>query len=271
MRHILLALLWAVFSIAPLAAQDSLSVAAEEGSVSSLPPALDAGKSIAQAQQSYDAADYAQAIQLYEGLIAQRGASAALYYNLGCAYFKQKEYARAILNLERCLLLNPGDEDAKVNLAMAQAQTVDKIETITPPVFVTWSNALRDCFSALVWSRLVIVCFLLFLVFSAVYFFGRKRGLRRFGFYLALLALALAAVSYFYADAQNNRLVHRDYAIVMAPTVTVRSSPADSGTQLFTLHEGTKVRLRSTLSGWAEIELSDGNVGWLPQSSVEVI
>lgn len=268
MRKLLFALLGAILTIGPLSAQDSLSVTTDAATVC---PALAAGNALARAQQSYDAADYSQAIQLYEAVIEQKGASAALYYNLGCAYYKQKAYARAILNFERCLLLNPGDGDARANLAMAQAQTVDKIESITPPVFVTWSNALRDCFSAVTWSRFVIAFFLLFLVFAGVYFFGRKRTLRRSGFYLGLLSFALAAIAWFYAGAQADRLRQRDHAIVMDPTVTVRSSPADSGTQLFTLHEGTKVRVRSTLSGWTEIELSDGNVGWLPQSSVEVI
>ena len=268
MRKILFALLGAILSIGNLFAQDSLSVAAD---AAAQPPALDAGNAIAQARQSYDAADFSQAITLYEEVSAQKGASAPLYYNLGCAYFKNKEYARAILNFERSLLLDPGNDDARVNLQMAQAQTVDKIESITPPVFVTWSNALRDCFSAVTWSWFVIGFFLVFLVCASVYFFGRKPAVRRAGFYLGLLSLVLAAVAWFYAAAQNTRLQYRDHAIVMAPTVTVRSSPADSGTQLFTLHEGTKVRLRSTLGEWAEIELSDGNVGWLPQSSVEVI
>jgi hypothetical protein len=57
----------------------------------------------------------------------------------------------------------------------------------------------------------------------------------------------------------------------MTPSVIVRASPADSGTQLFTIHEGLKVRVRSTLSGWSEIELTDGQVGWMPSEGLEVI
>ena len=37
-----------------------------------------------------------------------------------------------------------------------------------------------------------------------------------------------------------------------------------SGTDLFVLHEGTKVSVRSTLGDWSEIALEDGNVGWMP-------
>lgn len=95
--------------------------------------------------------------------------------------------------------------------------------------------------------------------------------MRKAGFFIGLLAILLSVVSLRYAQAQNDRIMQREYAVVMIPSVVVRSSPAESGTQLFTIHEGLKVRVRSTLSGWSEIELSDGNVGWMPSTGLEII
>ena len=57
----------------------------------------------------------------------------------------------------------------------------------------------------------------------------------------------------------------------MAPSVTVKSSPDNSGTDLFILHDGTKVEIRSKLSDWSEIQMENGSVGWLPSSSFVVI
>ena len=62
-----------------------------------------------------------------------------------------------------------------------------------------------------------------------------------------------------------------EYAIIFRPSVTVKSSPADSGTDLFVIHEGTKVKVRETLGSWSEIELSDGNIGWMPTTGLEII
>ena len=62
-----------------------------------------------------------------------------------------------------------------------------------------------------------------------------------------------------------------DNAIVFAPEVSVKSSPADSGTDLFVLHEGTKVVIQEQVGSWVEVVLSDGNRGWLPVSTIEVI
>ena len=62
-----------------------------------------------------------------------------------------------------------------------------------------------------------------------------------------------------------------DKAIVFSPSVTVRSSPDESGTDLFLIHEGTKVMIEDTLGIWTEIKLEDGNKGWLYSSDIEKI
>jgi hypothetical protein len=40
---------------------------------------------------------------------------------------------------------------------------------------------------------------------------------------------------------------------------------------LFILHEGTKVSIKSKLGDWNEIEMEDGNVGWMPSKDMEII
>ena len=65
--------------------------------------------------------------------------------------------------------------------------------------------------------------------------------------------------------------MNRNHAIVFVPTVTIKSSPDASGTDLFILHEGTKVFIKSKLGDWSEIEMEDGNVGWIPSKDIEVI
>ena len=223
------------------------------------------------AAAQYDSAHYQTSIDAYEQVIQTYGSNADVYYNLAGAYFKLKEYPKAIVNYERCLLLDPSNADAATNLELARLQCIDKIEAIEPMIFVSWSNALRDQLSCDAWGIYAITFFLLFIVGCFAYFFGRKVWLRKCGFYIGILAFLLSIVSIRYAGAQRDRILQRDYAVVMTPSVIVRSSPAESGTQLFTIHEGLKVRVRSTLSGWSEIELSDGNVGWMPSEGLEII
>lgn len=226
---------------------------------------------LSEAVVQYDSAQYQRTIDAYEQIASQYGVNPELYYNLGNAYYKLKNYPKAIVNYERCLLYDPSNGDAQQNLELARLQCVDKIEAIEPMIFVTWSNAIRNLLSCDGWGTLGIVFFLLFILGCFAYFFGRRTALRKLGFYGGILAIILCLVSIHYAGAQRDHIMQRDYAIVVTPSVVVRSSPAESGTQLFTIHEGLKVRVRETLSGWSEIELSDGNVGWIPSVGLEVI
>ena len=61
-------------------------------------------------------------------------------------------------------------------------------------------------------------------------------------------------------------------AIIMVPSITVKSTPNEGGTDLFILHEGRKVMIKdNTMKEWKEIKLEDGKVGWIPTNALELI
>ena len=63
-----------------------------------------------------------------------------------------------------------------------------------------------------------------------------------------------------------------DDAIIMRPVTSVKSSPsAEASTDLFILHEGTKVKILDEVGSWKNIELADGRQGWIPSADMEVI
>ncbi|MDR2806344.1 MAG: SH3 domain-containing protein, partial [Dysgonamonadaceae bacterium] len=74
-----------------------------------------------------------------------------------------------------------------------------------------------------------------------------------------------------FAYNQKKKLTHRTTAIIFSATTTIKSAPDNSGTDLFILHEGTKVKVTNRLGEWNEIETSDGNVGWIPGKEIEII
>ena len=52
----------------------------------------------------------------------------------------------------------------------------------------------------------------------------------------------------------------------------VKSSPDDkSGTELFVLHEGTKMKILEGMGDWTKIELQDGRQGWSKKTNLEII
>ena len=73
------------------------------------------------ANQEYAAADFKAAIRDYEELVRAGQDSTNLFYNLGNAYFRDKDFGRAILNYERALALDSRHPEAQANLAGALA------------------------------------------------------------------------------------------------------------------------------------------------------
>ena len=122
------------------------------------------------------------------------------------------------------------------------------------------------------WAAFAVTCFILFLLGTSAYIFGSKVVIKKTGFSLAVVFLVLTIVANMFADSQKDKLVNRTGAIVMQPSVTVKSTPDDSGTDLFVLHEGTKVYINDdSMKGWKEVSLEDGTRGWIPTESIEVI
>ena len=224
-----------------------------------------------EAATAYTQEDYAKAIELYEGILKNSGSSAEIYYNLGNAYFKAGKIAPAILNYERALLNNPADKDTRFNLEIANLRKVDKIEPVDEFFLTKWFRSVQNLLSVDTWASLGITCFLLLIGCLILYFFSKWMKLRKMGFYLGILMLLIVVFSNIFAWNQKKALDTRQGAIIFAPTVTVKSSPDTSGTDLFVLHEGTKVFIKSSLGDWYEIEIEDGNVGWIRQKDLERI
>ena len=226
---------------------------------------------IKEAATAYTQEDYSQAIERYEEILKIYGDSPEIYFNLGNAYYRANKIAPAILNYERALLMNPGDKDVRFNLEIAKLKKVDRIDPLGEFFLVQWFNAIQNLLSVDTWASLGIVCFILFIGCLILFFFSKWMRLRKTGFYLGIILLFVVICANLFAWNQQKAIVNRTGAIIFAPTVTIKSSPDASGTDLFVLHEGTKVFIKSSLGEWHEIELEDGNVGWIRQKDLERI
>ena len=228
-------------------------------------------ESLTKANEAYAQEDYIKAIELYEQTAREHGVSSDLYYNLGNAYYKHNEFAKAILNYERALLLNPGNEDARFNLDMANTHIVDKIDPVGRFFLSVWIDTMRSYLSSNTWAVIGIIAFFLFIGGCYLYLFTRSVPLKKIGFFGGIVVLLIAIMANCFAWGLNEKKEIRNEAIVCDATVSVKSSPAESGTDLFVLHEGTKVVVLSKVGEWSEVKISDGNRGWLPSAAIEII
>ena len=234
-------------------------------------PATASAVTKAEADSAYAQGHYQQAIKDYEALLKQ-GAAAELYYNLGNAYYRSENITKAVLNYERALLLSPGDRDIRFNLQIANSKTIDKIVPESEMFFFTWYRSLVNLMSVDGWARMSLVSLALVIVLLLFYLFADRLWLRKTGFFGGVALLVVFLFSNLFAWQQKQNLLHRKGAIVIASSVTVKSTPAHNGTDLFVLHEGTKVTITDgSMKGWKEIRIADGKEGWIETKQLEEI
>ncbi|MEA3477472.1 MAG: tetratricopeptide repeat protein [Bacteroidota bacterium] len=226
---------------------------------------------IEQANQAYNAGAYQEAIDLYNDVLKEDYSSAALYYNLGNAYFKINDIPSAILNYEKALKLNPNDQQIQFNLNIANSQIVDKIEAVPDMFYVRWWKDFSKTFSSDDWARIAIGLYLMIILLAAVFIISRSPGLRRISFWAGLATGIMLIISTTISYQKYNQQINDKYAIIFSPTITVKSSPSRSSVDLFVIHEGTKVEITDQVEGWHEIRIVNGSIGWVPQNILKKI
>lgn len=216
----------------------------------------------------YSAERYQEAHDTWLSLYNSGVRSASLNFNIGNACFKLNNIPGSILFYERALLLKPADEDINYNLQIARTLVVDKLAEIPELFFITWFNFFSLSLSSNTWAAISIITFILALVFISVYFYSARYRIKVLGFWLSVTLLIISIFSL--SSSINNRsLVYESSkAVIFSPVVNGKSSPGESGNDLFVLHEGTKVTVEDEVGGWYEIRLSDGNKGWVPSNSL---
>jgi len=219
----------------------------------------------------FTAGSYKEALQTWTDIYNTGYRSANLDYNIGNAYFKLNNIPYAILFYERAYLLKPEDENINYNLQITRTMIVDRFQEIPELFFVKWYNFVSLFFSTNTWAKISLTSFVLFLLLLSLYIYSRRHRYKVIGFWSAVFFIILSLTSLAFT-ARNKSLVYNSHkAIISSPIVSGKSSPDKSGTDLFVLHEGTKVTVEDEVGEWTEIRLSDGNKGWIPLNSIIII
>lgn len=228
-------------------------------------------ETISQANAEYQKENYQNAVQLYEQVISGGMVSPLLYYNLGNAYFKLKDYPRAILNFERASKLDPSNQKIIHNIKVANTKIIDKLDILPQPFYLQWVRDFRQLFSVDIWAIMAIIFFVFALVLFSIYLLANAINIRKITFWFALLFVFAGISSLLNAFMQYRDVKNSNEAIIFEPTVSVKSSPDDNSQDIFVLHEGTKVLITDKIGSWIEIRIPNGSDGWIDESAVEKI
>ncbi len=223
------------------------------------------------ANDCYQQGKYERAIDLYQSVVSNGYESSTLYYNLGNAFFRSNKLGKARLYYEKALKLDPSNEDIQANLLFVENLLVDKFEDL-PELFIKrWIISLVKLLNSDQWGYISLVTFVFSFVSFLLYLLLRRLTIRKISFYSGFILIVISISSFLFSWKQRNFEVNPKSAIVIEYLVNVKSTPRETGTDLFVLHEGAKVWLEDLAADWREIRLSDGRKGWLPSTAIEEI
>jgi tetratricopeptide (TPR) repeat protein len=223
------------------------------------------------ANAKYSEGAWEEALEYY-GNIEKRGfESFELFYNKGNVYYKLERLPEAILYYEKAKRLHPKNEDVEHNLSLCYSLIKDKHQEIPEVFFERWWNNVSDSLSADGWAKLSLVTFILMLVFAGIYLIADKYSLRKFSFWFAIALLVVNLHTFGFAYQEYKQYNNHNFGIIFSPSVTIKSSPDQNSTDIFVLHEGTKVKIMEELPEWKKIKIPDGTTGWIRKDKLEII
>ncbi|MCK5066062.1 MAG: tetratricopeptide repeat protein [Bacteroidales bacterium] len=219
----------------------------------------------------YEEGDYEEALGIYHQVIQDGFESAGLYYNMGNAAYRSNSIGYAILYYEKALKLEPSHEDAANNLEFVSRYRLDTFDEVPQLFLGSWIRGFVHLLPEHTWSILAMLFFISLLTGIVVYLFASRIAIKKTGFVGAVATLLLFVIAFSSAASRHREIVNPDTGIILVPSVVVRSSPSESGTELFILHEGTKIELSEEVSGWQNIKVIDGREGWIMAGHFESI
>jgi len=226
---------------------------------------------MADANKSYTDGKFDEAAKAYESILSKGYRSDIIYFNLGNAYYKSKNIPAAILSYERANLLNPGDEYINFNLDLVKTFTVDRIEPLPEFFMITFYKKIRQFMSTNGWAYTGIFFLAISLVLAYFFWFSFSPNLKRITFSVGILTVLFTILSFTFSAQQKNNIQNHNFGVLFPSVIAVKSSPSESGKDLFVLHAGTKVKIIDSVGDWLEVRIADGNQGWILKETVERI
>jgi len=242
--------------------------------LSLLPCLLHADSDLDAAQSAYTSGSYDQSAKLFQQIIATRGYSASLCFDLANAEAQAGHPGLAMLNYERARYLAPSDPDIDHNLQLARKQA-----GLDPNSYRWWQIVLRSI-DWTVWMAIIAATLLLVFLavigtaFATAISSTTKIPLRPLK--TLFRAILFIGIPFFllmgYVELSTIGFNNRIEGVIVAPReATLRLSPFASADSVGTIPEGELVTVEDRHDDYLRIEGRDHHFGWIARKDIEPV
>ncbi len=212
------------------------------------------------ANKLYEQGKFSEAVSRYEKIIQSKSISAPLYFNLGNAYFKSGQLGRAVLAYRNAERLSPRDPEIRANLQFARNQAGGG-KSAGESLWEKWIKILTLNEWTILTSSVLSFWFLILAIRQ--WRAGWKNSFRGLSATLGFLALMLVVCLVSALHQQSMPI-----SVVIVPEAVVRRGPWDESPSVFTLRDGTEVKVLDRKNEWLEIVDRSRRTGWLSEKQV---
>jgi len=217
----------------------------------------------AKANQDFAQGHFKEAITGYEALVRAGQWNANLFYDLGNAYFRTRDFGRAILNYERALALDNHHPEATANLQIARDEA--RALELRPTRLERYLQ-----FASINQYTIAAVVALWLGIFGIVaVIFARRRSAALIS--LSILSLLVCAIAVWAIHTLDNGSEGRGLAIVTANDVQARLATADTANSVLALPPGSEIKILSTRGDWMYAALPNDLRGWIQTKNAEQV
>lgn len=215
------------------------------------------------ANKLYEQGKYAEAATAYEKLLGTGQVSAAVYFNLGNAFFKAGQLGRALAAYRQAEQLAPRDPDLRANMQFARDQAQG------PTLPANRAQRLLGRLRLNEWTLLAAAAVWVELLLLAAWQLwpGARATLRGTIFAGAAAAVLLCGC----AAAAFHTARGADTALVIAREAVVRHGPLEESAETFRVHDGAELRVLDHKDEWLQVSPGPNRVGWLRRDQVLLV
>ncbi len=214
-----------------------------------------------EANKYYETKDFDKAIETYNEILSKGMESAALYYNLGNAYFKKGDLGQAVLNYQRAKRLDPTNEDLIHNIEFTEQFTQVQMEGVQLNPITTFTESIVEPYklNTLAWvSSMIFLVFCLLLILR--FGLGIQNSSQRVSTTVIIILLVIVSglTTFKY---RNDYLTRR--AVIIAEDSTVLNGPTANSDIEFQGAPGLIVEIINEAGDYYNVLFENKRRGWI--------
>ncbi len=221
----------------------------------------DSAADFANANREYATGHFQAATEGYEAIVHAGQVNPTLFYNLGNTWYRRGDPARAILNYERALALDPRHAEATANLHLVRDQA-RALELVLP-----WPERALDSVSSDSYAWMAVIAFWTGAFALAAFLFRRSTSKA----VVMIVAFLFCGGALYALYTVENGSHGQSLAIVTGKNIDARLATADNANSVLALPAGSEINILSTRGDWSYAALPNNLRGWVSTTSAELV